>query len=272
MDINKNLSSEEQYSLNKGWSWKKSPKGMYLQSISLKEYGFEHGFFTKEWSGSDPNELVKNINNNLSAHSIKQVHSSKVINSYNALHSPWPEADGLVSDKKNESLWIYSADCIPILFADSRRHFCGACHAGWRGIANEILLKVIKKLETIGSKRKDLIIALGPAISEKNYQVDLNVAESIFKSLFTKKENSFFKVQEKIEKMISLGIINYDSQPNKYLLDLRASAAKQLYQSGLKESQISISNLCTYSNQPLFNSWRRDKAKNRQWSMIATSF
>ena len=72
--------------------------------------------------------------------------------------------------------------------------------------------------------------------------------------------------------MISLGIINYDSQPNKYLLDLRASAAEQLYQSGLKESQISISNLCTYSNQLLFNSWRRDKAKNRQWSMIATSF
>ena len=257
--------------LSKEWSWKSSKEGIYLQSRSFKEYGFEHGFFTKEWGNSDPKELVKNINQSLSIHTIKQIHSSKIVNSHKAMQSPWPEADGLVSNKRNESLWIYTADCIPMLFADTRKGFAGASHAGWKGISKGIILKTIEKLESFGSRREELVVALGPAISGERYQVEENVADSIYKSLFSRSEDLLLEFPARIEKLITLGIINHDSYPNKFLLDLRAAAANQLYQAGLKRSQLSISSLCTYSNQILFNSWRREKVKNRQWSMVATS-
>ena len=257
--------------ISKEWCWKKSKEGKYLQAKSLNKYGFEHGFFTREWSRSEPKELIKNINNNLSIHMLAQVHSSKVLYSCKAIQSPWPDADGLVSNKKNESLWIYTADCIPILFADARRGFAGASHAGWQGISKGIIINTIKKLESIGAKKEELIIALGPAISAENYQVEINVANSIFEGLFSKQEDLALEVPDKIEKMVTLGIIDYDLYPNKFLLSLRKAAINQFYQAGLKRKQLSISNLCTYSNSTLFNSWRRDRVKNRQWSMIATS-
>ena len=90
------------------------------------------------------------------------------------------------------------------------------------------------------------------------------------KGTYAANEDLLLEFPARIEKLITLGIMNHDCYPNKFLLDLRAAAVSQLYQAGLSRSQLSISSLCTYSNQILFNSWRREKVKNRQWSMIAT--
>ncbi len=59
-----------------------------------------------------------------------------------------------------------------------------------------------------------------------------------------------------------------DSSPNKILIDLQVAAILQLFKEGIKRNQINLNRLCTYSNPTLFNSYRRDKTKLRQWSCI----
>ena len=255
---------------NKEWSWYSSTKGKYLQSESLKKNGFRHGFFTKEWGNQSPKELASLLSSGFSIHLGNQVHGSNVIEASIANREPWPVADGLISDQKGQSLWIYSADCIPVLFADPTHGFVAASHAGWRGIAKGILLKTIEKLEYMGSNRNEIIIALGPAISGKNYKVSRNIAESIYESIYEESKNIPITNEKKIALLVSLGIVSYDTSPNKLLLDIRLAAANQLFEAGIKYPQISICPLCTYSNQVLFNSWRRNKSKTRQWSFIAS--
>ena len=75
--------------------------------------------------------------------------------------------------------------------------------------------------------------------------------------------------KDKISILAESGTISYDINPNKFLLNMRIAAANQLYQAGIIEKQLSISSVCTFDNQDLFNSWRRTKTKAIQWSTIA---
>jgi len=264
------LSRRHQTNQEDLWSWIKSEKGTYLQSENLNQKGIKHGFFTKGWEGKSPKELIKSIGLELSIHYTKQIHSDYVIEASKASNPPWPAADGLVSDQKGQSLWVYSADCIPVLFADPINGLVAASHAGWRGLAKGILLKTIQKLESFGAKRNKLIITLGPAISRAHYQVNLQTADSIYESIYRKTERMAIGTEEKIQRMIRLGLVHKDINPEKVNLDIRLSAALQLYIAGLRYEQISISPFCTFSNQEIFNSWRRDKSKKRQWSFISS--
>ena len=203
-------------------------------------------------------------------HQLKQIHSSIVINASEACIPPWPTADGLISNHKRQSLWTYTADCIPVFFADPRKRIIGTNHAGWKGISQGILIETLSEMERLGSDRNEIIVVLGPAISKLNYQVELHIAIEICKKLFNIIEGESLILEDKIKKILYLGIIEKCNHPQKTFLDIRLAAANQLYKVGLKKAQISISNLCTYSNPEIFNSWRRDQIKSSQWSSIAS--
>ena len=250
------------------WSWIDSKSGKYLQSESLIKHGFIHGFFTKELNNKSPKQIVSHLDPSLTVHICKQVHGSKVIEASKTFESCL-EADGLISDDSNQSLWVYTADCIPILLADPINSIVGASHAGWKGLSKNILLETIKKFENLGSNKNELIIALGPSISKPNYQVDIDLVDPIYNSIFHKNENKDLSSKEKIIFLAHSGIVDYNNNSKKMLLDIRLAAVNQLYKAGIKNEQISISPLCTFSNQNLFNSWRRDKVKKVQLSFIA---
>ena len=44
------------------------------------------------------------------------------------------DADGLIGNKCNQNLWIYTADCMPIFFADKRTRKVAALHCGRKGL------------------------------------------------------------------------------------------------------------------------------------------
>ncbi|WP_320667319.1 peptidoglycan editing factor PgeF [Prochlorococcus sp. MIT 1307] len=263
------MSNKHSSDSSKDWHWIKSKKGSYLQANSLRENGIQHGFFTKEWGNQSPKELTKHLNLDHSIHINKQIHGCNVIEASKACQIPWPSGDGIVSDQKKQSIWIYTSDCIPVLYADPKNGLVAASHAGWRGISKGILLKTIEKLEYFGANRHNLIIALGPAISKTNYQVGYDVVELICQSIYQESFNKPIEAEEKILNMFYLGLIGFDSTPRKFFLDIRLSAANQLYRAGVKPENLSISPFCTFSDQNLFNSWRRDQRKLIQWSFIA---
>lgn len=257
------------------WTWIGCYGGYYLQSNLLERAGFDHGFFTRRWHGRGPDELSCYLSAGVSIHQLHQVHSNRVISASQARTSPWPDADGLVSDRGGQSLWVCGADCTPVLFADPETGHTSACHAGWRSLSTGILPKAVERLEMLGANRQHLLIAMGPAISGKNYQVGSEVSKAVANCLWQNpidKGNIKDNLLEKISVLESTGALKKDlisdSNSQSSWLDIRLASREQLLRLGIEINQISCCPLCTFEEPTLFHSWRRDQIKAVQWSAI----
>ncbi len=257
---------------NRNWKWIRSGENIYLQSDLLAMHNIKHGFFTKKSNNKSPKELIQLIKPGSSVHLLNQVHSGEIITVADTFNPHRRDGDCLISSNINQSVWVYTADCIPILFVDLKKGTVAACHAGWRGINERIPIKTVERLKDLGAHPDTILAALGPAISQKNYQVDLPVAQSIYNSIDHKSGCSMPNkvMKESIKNLIGKGICNQDKNPEKVLLDIRLATQEQLRIAGLADGQISICPFCTYENQELFCSWRRDKIKAIQWSGISS--
>ena len=83
------------------------------------------------------------------------------------------DADGLVGNKCNQNLWVYTADCMPIFFADKKTRNVAALHCGRKGLEKKIIKNLVKIFDNFGTSRDDLLVAIGPAISKEHYLVCL---------------------------------------------------------------------------------------------------
>ncbi|MDO5620545.1 MAG: peptidoglycan editing factor PgeF [Paracoccus sp. (in: a-proteobacteria)] len=103
---------------------------------------------------------------------VHQVHSAEVavirdpseIEAARSLH-----ADALVTDQPGIALSVLTADCQPVLLADSAAGVIGAAHAGWRGAADGVLEATIKTMQALGAR--DIRAVIGPCISQPAYEV-----------------------------------------------------------------------------------------------------
>ena len=153
--------------------------------------------------------------------------------------------DGQITDEKGLVLLSYGADCTPVYLADTVNHAIGLVHSGWKGTLNSIssdALDLMKK--TYGTKPENVIAVIGPSISSKNYEVGFDVAEH-----FINKHN--------IDVTGDSAIVRH-GRPQKYQLDLWEANRRNLLDSGVPEENIFISGLCTYDEEALFYSHRRD--------------
>jgi hypothetical protein len=101
-----------------------------------------------------------------------QIHSAEALD----VAEPWsadarPRCDGLVTATQGLAIGVTGADCGMLLFADSRAAVVGACHAGWKGALAGMIEATVARMETLGAKRSDIHVALGPAIGPQSYEV-----------------------------------------------------------------------------------------------------
>ncbi|WP_320676464.1 peptidoglycan editing factor PgeF [Prochlorococcus sp. MIT 1300] len=265
---NRDLSPIKLLPENKNWTWVNQSGSYYLQSDLLSGNGFKHGFFTKRKDSLDPIHLSKGLAEDVKAYYLKQIHSNKIINASETNQETPFQADCLISDNKKQSLWVYSADCMPILLADNAQGKVASCHVGWRGLALGILPRLIRKMEEKGVNKNSLLIAIGPAICSNKYPVELGVVEEIIKNLKCDKTLYSNNSQKIVEELRELGAIIKTNDKKKIFLDIKLIAKYQLELAGLETCQVTLSNVCTASHPSLFNSWRRDKKKAIQWSGI----
>jgi polyphenol oxidase len=66
---------------------------------------------------------------------------------------------------------VLTADCQPVLMADSRAGVIGAAHAGWRGARDGILEATLDAMERLGARRDRIHAVIGPTISQPAYEV-----------------------------------------------------------------------------------------------------
>ena len=128
------------------------------------------------------------------------------------------KADGVITTEKNLALCILTADCAPVLVLDPHKKIIAAAHLGWRGAYKKIIIKIFKKLISLGSKKNDLIVIIGPCISKENYEVKSDFKKKFLKQrkknniFFTKKNSKiYFSLRDYIFSQISgFGIKNID--------------------------------------------------------------
>ena len=177
------------------------------------------------------------------------------------------DADGLVGNTCSQNLWVYTADCMPIFFADKRTRNVAVLHCGRKGLEKKIIKNLVKIFDNLGTSRYNLLVAIGPAISKENYLVD----KITLKEFYRKAENKNITVDlNQTEKEVYFSDSNHFKEQNLNQLDLKRSAYRQLLNENIPNTNIDISNLCTYKLKNEFNSWRRNKTISRQWNFICS--
>ncbi len=174
---------------------------------------------------------------------MNQVHgtSVQIIDEY--FDEPIENTDALFTRSNKVALAIMSADCLPIAIANSEGTEIALIHAGWRGLSSGIIDKTLKMFDLDKSELKAWV---APCISQKEYEVGNDVYEA-----FTNDEESvksFKKLNSK-----------------KWLFDLKAQATRTLEKF---EVSVSESSYCTYNDEELFYSYRRNKTDKRVLTLL----
>jgi YfiH family protein len=235
---------------------------MMLQAKNLAALpGIRHAFFTREGgvseglyaslnagvgSNDDPAKVAENRARMAKAVGVSperfltayQVHSPDVV----VAERPWdsaarPRADAIVTRVPGLAVGVSTADCGPVLFADPQAGVIGAAHAGWRGAVAGVLEATVTAMERLGAARSRLAAAIGPTISQPNYEVGADLVEQ-----FTRADpgNARFFVA---------------GRPGHAQFDLPGFIADRLARAGV--ARVENLGLCTYADPVRFYSFRR---------------
>ena len=261
------------------WIWKRWDEKPYLTCALLPQ---PHGFFTRDFYPSTPEALVRALSDSAEVFRVKQVHSADVLlpaeidaqvvaglpMMSDGSKVPFPLADGVVSDRANQSVWACSADCTPVLICDVSLRRVAAVHAGWRGTAQKILPVAIEQMRSQGSELKNLRVALGPAIDGAVYQVGVPVACEVGATVMPNRAGDAL-IQSLMDTENSP--LLSDPDEGKVRLDVRRINQMQMEQMGFASEQVAIAPHCTYQEPDLFFSYRRTHEKKVQWAGIVSS-
>ena len=169
---------------------------------------------------------------------VYQVHS----NAARYVAEPWPQeerpkADAMVTDRRGLLLGILTADCAPVLLADSEAGVIGAAHAGWRGALAGITDSAIAAMEEIGATRERIVAAVGPCIAYPSYEVGKDFRDPFLAD--DPANRRFFTT-------MGSGAVHFD---------LQCYVRHRLIAAGIDE--VETIHLDTYSNPDRFFSYRR---------------
>lgn len=251
----------------KGFFWRERDGVRVLICAALEREGFINGFSTRiggvspfpekdlNLAGFDddsPENIYENRRRLLNVFegewkiaSCWQTHSDLIrhIKDFADADDGNHKMDALISDAPKVLLGVKTADCVPVLLGDVKTRAFAAIHAGWRGTVASIVPKTIAEMrKKFGTNPQDLIAAIGPAASGRNYEVGADVIEN-FQQNFPEDYQDFFT----------------PTRENHALVDLFKANRLQLLSSGAAQENIYISELCTMERTDLFFSYRVEK-------------
>jgi len=197
--------------------------------------------------------------------SLRQVHSTLLHTAaaQDAARQQPCKGDGLMTCEPGMLLAVQTADCIPVLVADRKRHAVAAFHAGWRGTVNRIVEAGVGRMRLVfGSRPEDLIAAIGPGIGPCCYAVGEEVMAS-FESQFAFWQELFFEVYDTdaVRQKYPMLFLTQRAPGHspigpKMHLDLVEANRRQLLAAGLNPRAIKLMGGCTHCQPDLFFSHR----------------
>ena len=103
----------------------------------------------------------------------QQRHSARVVLAGQNRPPKRCESDGVIGDD-HQPVAVYTADCLPVLFADAKTHQVAAVHAGLQGTLGGVLNSALDQLLAGGATPASLLVAIGPAIGPCCYELGVD--------------------------------------------------------------------------------------------------
>ena len=243
----------------------------YFEIPEIKQLGWiNHAFLTRQGgvspspyhtlnlgssNGDLPDNVSKNRNRIAAAFGfdpgcliqLQQMHQDRIL-ILKGSPDPLPadlRYDAVITHCPDRVLSIKTADCIPIFIVDRAKKLIAAVHAGREGTARHITGKVLKQMRfEFGSMPQDLLVALGPAIGPRCYEIE----ERVFRPEWAP--------------------FSTPAGAGKWKVDLFSINIGQMREEGIEEEQIWDIDPCTHCHNDLFFSYRREGQTGRQLSFI----
>jgi len=159
------------------------------------------------------------------------------------------QADIILTDKPNVTLYMRFADCVPVLFHDPQKGVVGISHAGWLGTVRGVSTATVRAMQAkYGCKPEDIMAAIGPSIGPDHYEIGHDVmmqVQSVFEDdarrlLHTRKGHTY--------------------------LDLWMANSIQLQKAGVE--QIEVAEICTACHLEDWFSHRAEKGKTGRFGVL----
>jgi YfiH family protein len=224
--------------------------------------GIRHAFFTRAGgvsggvyaslnagvgSNDDPGHVAENRARMATALGVTperfltcyQIHSPDVV----VAAGPWtaearPRADAIVTTVPELAIGVSTADCGPVLFADSQARVIGAAHSGWRGALGGVTDQTIAAMEKLGASRERIVAVVGPMIRQKNYETGADLRDR------------FVAADPANERFFRSG-----ARDGHFMFDLAGYVVARLAAAGV--GTIEDVDTCTYADDEKFFSYRR---------------
>ena len=144
----------------------------------LQAHQIPHWFSKRD--PPDSNWIAKRLgSHNARAARVKQVHGSRCVDASECESDPLQLADAIITNDPLIVPIISTADCCPVLVVCLKSKSCAAIHAGWRGIALDIVGESLQELvDRFGADPKQMIAAIGPCASVERYEVGEDVIDA----------------------------------------------------------------------------------------------
>lgn len=177
---------------------------------------------------------------------VNQVHGVEVIDA--AQSGCLQDADASFATQANVVCVTMTADCLPVLFCDTRGTAVAVAHAGWRGLCDGVLEATVAKMPVPPS---EILAWLGPAIGPQAFEVGDDV-----RAAFIARD--------------AQAALAFKPHGDKWLCDMYRLARQRLHAVGVDKIYGGGVNehFCTYTDAARFFSFRRDNVTGRMASLI----
>src|SRR6266508_5841495 len=180
-----------------------------------------------------------------------QVHSSDVVcaRAPRPIDESYRQADIILTDKPELTLFMRFADCVPIFVHDPRNGIIGIAHAGWMGTLRDVASATVNAMKkNYGSHPADIIACIGPSIGPDHYEIGADVILQVMQKF---EDESEFVLKS------HQGKIHFNLWETNRLLLERAGV-----------EHIEISGICTACNTQDWFSHRAEKGRTGRFGAL----
>ena len=161
------------------------------------------------------------------------------------------KSDAIITRDLTKTLTVMPGDCIVIALIDEKAGIKGILHAGWKGLIDGIIVNTINMFKEKGADVKNIKGILFPSVSMNCYDLEEEIILGF----------------RKFAKELGLNeeeIISYNSEKDRYNINLRKLALTQIKKLGIRDDNMKTMEYCTYSSKDnegnlKFHSHRRDR-------------
>ncbi len=180
-----------------------------------------------------------------------QVHSAEAVCAEAPINpdTDLTQADIILTDRPEVTLYMRFADCVPVLFHDPVKGVIGIAHAGWLGTVRGAARAAVEAMQKrYGSRPADILAGIGPSIGPDHYEIGPDVIEQVM--------ITFGKQSEQL----------IETHEGRTHLDLWTANRLQLQDAGVE--QIEMAGVCTACSLDDWFSHRAEKGRTGRFGAL----